>query len=79
MFVYSFTELFQVDSLGKFNTFVEKATQQKQWLEEYIALREQDAKTDERIEAIKNELQDSKTLFMKCDETIRMSEREADE
>ena len=49
VFVHSFTELFQVDSLGNFKAFIEKATQRKQWLEEYIALREQDAKTDERI------------------------------
>ena len=46
IFVHSFTEL----QVGNFNTFVEKATQRKQyWLEEYITAREQDAKADETL------------------------------
>ena len=78
IFFHSFTKVFQVDSLGDFNAFIKNATQRKQNLEGYIAAREQVARADEKLAAIK--LQDTKKLFMKCDETIRMSDEwEADE
>ena len=66
-FFHSFTELFQVDSLANFNAFIENATQRKQNLEGYIAAREQVARADEKLAAIK--LQDTKKLFMDYDET----------
>ena len=77
IFFHSFTKVFQVDSLGDFNAFIKNATQRKQNLEGYIAAREQVARADEKLAAIK--LQDTKTLFMKSDETIRINEWEADE
>ena len=76
-FFHSFTELFQVDSLANFTAFIENATQRKQNLEGYIAAREQVARADEKLAAIK--LQDTKKLFMDYDGTEAEWELDTDD